>query len=344
MPSDIPAYYPKGWDRERLLNVGVNNEFDSLTENQWAAFREGLRADKGEQGFEEFFDEMRKRKQIAEGIKPLIYEPPFMELMRLREQRVGSSAQWNPWGFVVFKSPEIHDQARWQACRERFDKILHDYTNEYRDYPGADECISRMRFRWIEDAGDAQGSVKSIAEARAALDLPPGLDHSLSLYVTPASLDSILNSPLPSSARRKWRKDIPFVVAVSTQAAEEPNLEDIEDDVAGADWCGYFNVAVESLLDSLFSMIADDTTSPFELGGHVSGDDIYCDHTRWGIHKAGIESHHGQQNSYYVLIFQNADATSESLEARTLAGPPLIHRLSPSVNIVFGEEVPKPTL
>lgn len=124
--------------------------------------------------------------------------------------------------------------------------------------------------------------------ARATLDLPPGLDHSLSLYITPASLDSILNSPLPSSARRKWRQEIPFVVAVSSQAAEEPSIVDVEDDVAGAGWRGYFNVAVESLLDSFFSTVAGDSRTPFELGGHVSGEDIYCDHTRWGIHEAGV--------------------------------------------------------
>ncbi|GAP83240.1 putative ABC integral membrane type 1 [Rosellinia necatrix] len=288
MASDTPAYYPEGWDRERLLNVGVTNDVDHLTEDQWAAFREGLRADKGEQGFEEFFDEMWKREKIAKGIKDVVSEPPFMEIMRLREQRVGLGARWDPWGFVVYKSPEIQDPAQWQACRERFDVILDDYTSRYREYPGAEECLSRMKFRWVEDAGDAEGSVKSIAEARAALELPPGLDHSVSLYITPAALDSILHSPLPSSAKRKWRKDIPFVVAVSAQAAEEPNVDDIENDVAGAGWRGYFNVAVESLLDSFFPIIANDSRSPFELGGRISGEDIYCDHTRWGIHKVGV--------------------------------------------------------
>ncbi|RWA07225.1 hypothetical protein EKO27_g7883 [Xylaria grammica] len=288
MSSGIPTYYPEGWDRERLLNIAVTNDINSVTEDQWAAFREGLRADEGERGFEEFFDEMWRREKIAKGIKDPVSEPPFTELMRLREERIGSSARWDPWGFVVFKSPEIRDQAKWRACRERFDTILQDYTDQYREWPGADECLSRMKFRWIEDAGDADGSIKSIAKARAALELPPGLDHSLSLYITPASLDSILNSPLPSSAKRKWRKDIPFIVAVSGQAAEEPNAQDIEDDVAGAGWRGYFNVAVESLLDSFFSTIAGDSRSPFELGGHVSGEDVYCDHTRWGIHKAGV--------------------------------------------------------
>jgi hypothetical protein len=87
-----------------------------------------------------------------------------MELMRLREQRVGPSAQWDPWGFVVYKSPKVQDQTRWQACRERVDEILQDYIDFYREYPGIDECLSRMRFRWIEDAGDVDGSIKSIAQ------------------------------------------------------------------------------------------------------------------------------------------------------------------------------------
>ncbi|KAI0973914.1 hypothetical protein F4678DRAFT_486512 [Xylaria arbuscula] len=288
MSSDSPSYYPEGWDRERLLNVGVTNDASSLTDDQWTIFRQGLKADKGEQGFEEFFDEMWRREKVAKGIKDPVSEPPFMELMRIREQRVGSSAQWNPWGFVVFKSPQIQDDTKWQACRERFDKILQDSIELYQEYPGIDECLSRMKFLWIEDAGDADGSIKSIARARATLELPPGLDHSLSLYITPASLNSILCSPLPASARRKWRRDIPFVVAVSAQAAEEPNIADIEDDVAGAGWRGYFHVAVESILNSFFSTIAGDSRSPFEFGGHVSGEDIYCDHTRWGIHKAGV--------------------------------------------------------
>ncbi|KAJ2971817.1 hypothetical protein NUW58_g9311 [Xylaria curta] len=164
MTSDLPSYYPEGWDRERLLNVGTANETDTLTEAQWDVFREGLKADKGEQGFEEFFDEMWRREKIAKGIKDPVSEPPFMQLMRLREQRVGPSTQWDPWGFVVYKSPEIQNQTQWQACRERFDKILQDYTDQYREYPGIDECLSRMKFRWIEDAGDARGSIKSIAK------------------------------------------------------------------------------------------------------------------------------------------------------------------------------------
>lgn len=71
MSSETPSYYPEGWDRERLLNVGITNDIHTLTEDQLAVFREGLRADKGEQGFEEFFDEMWKREKVAKGTKAI---------------------------------------------------------------------------------------------------------------------------------------------------------------------------------------------------------------------------------------------------------------------------------
>lgn len=49
-----------------MLNVTVN-EINDLTEEQRGVFREGLRADLGQQGFDEFFDEMFRREQEASG-------------------------------------------------------------------------------------------------------------------------------------------------------------------------------------------------------------------------------------------------------------------------------------
>lgn len=126
----------------------------------------------------------------------------------------------------------------------------------------------------------------------------PGLNHSLVLYITPQSLNSIMNSELPAATHRRHRKDIPFVVAISTAASAVDETED--DPVQGAEddneeeddeefvWRGYFNVAVETLMTSLFPAIADDSLEPFEIGGHVTSDDIWCDTTRWGVHKAGV--------------------------------------------------------
>lgn len=112
----------------------------------------------------------------------------------------------------------------------------------------------------------------------------PGMHHSLCLFVTPASMRSILGLPLLiSEASREKPREMPFIVAVSAQA--------VSDQAAGGEgedetsWRGFFNVAVEVLLTGLFPAVADDKLEPFEVGGHVHGQDIWLDHARWGVHK-----------------------------------------------------------
>jgi hypothetical protein len=86
-----------------------------------------------------------------------------MQVMSLNEERAGPGSRWDHWGFEIFKSPEIRDEAQWMACRQRFEQILHDYLDFYRGYPGLDECLSRMTFHWVEDVGDANAGFDSIA-------------------------------------------------------------------------------------------------------------------------------------------------------------------------------------
>ncbi|KAI0018653.1 hypothetical protein F4780DRAFT_507972 [Xylariomycetidae sp. FL0641] len=294
MASPAPSYYPEGWDRERMLNSAATGEIRSLTEEQLEVFRTGLKADLGPQGFDDFTAEIYKRELKSKG-----QEPPKWESELPRQ----IPKDWNPWGLVVYKSPEIRDAGRWQACRRRFDQIILDSISGYRaqhdpsdQAVGAavdplEECLSRMKFQWIEDVGDADGSIASIGQAYLNLEPPVGLNHSICLYITPASLESILDTPLPATANRRYRTAIPFVVAVSpgdVTKTPEQIQELIEEDAAGADWRGYFNVAVETLLDCVFPTLANGRRSPFEFAGHVQGEDIYCDHTRFGVHKAGV--------------------------------------------------------
>ncbi|KAI0596186.1 hypothetical protein F4775DRAFT_325131 [Biscogniauxia sp. FL1348] len=297
--SPTPAYYPEGWDRERLLNSTATGEIATLSEEQRLRFREGLKEDLGPQGFNEFFDEMFKREIDSKGNAPPtapVAEPPFMEAIRLHEERSGSAHRWTQWGFVVFASPEVRDAALWKACHQKFDAMLHDQINSYSGYEGLKDCAARMRFEWIEGGYEADSSIAAVSEAYAEMDPPPGLNHSVCLYITPESLHSIIDSPPPSAANRRYRKDIPFVVAVSKRVpteADKPSTssrgeEGEGEEHAGANWRGYFNVAVESLLDSFFPTVANDSRTPFEIGGDITGEDIYCDHTRWGIHKAGV--------------------------------------------------------
>lgn len=82
---------------------------------------------------------------------------------------------------------------------------------------------------------------------------------------------------------------MPFVVAVSLHAAAANggNNEDPEEDDAPP-WRGYFNVAVETLLTSLFPIIADEMMEPVRIGSHIRGEDVWVDHTRFGVFKPGL--------------------------------------------------------
>jgi hypothetical protein len=60
-----------------------------------------------------------------------------------------------------------------------------------------------------------------------------------------------------------------------------------EDDIAGSDFNGHFNVAVESLLEEFYCIVALDITDLWKMTVKFRHeDDIWCDSTRWGIHRA----------------------------------------------------------
>ncbi len=74
MPDETPRYYPPGWDRERMLNA-TDEESENLTQEQRGTFREGLRADLGEAGLEDFqvesyrhWEQRQKTKEAAAGV------------------------------------------------------------------------------------------------------------------------------------------------------------------------------------------------------------------------------------------------------------------------------------
>jgi hypothetical protein len=105
--------------------------------------------------------------------------------------------------------------------------------------------------------------------------------------VTPAALESVLNSPLPSSAPLKDRKEIPYMVAVSRVAhysRPEFTPDEEDEDVFGQDFKGYFNVAVETLLTSFYPMAALDIMDLPRLTGRMRhAKDIWSDTYRGGI-------------------------------------------------------------
>ncbi|KAK8129492.1 hypothetical protein PG999_001872 [Apiospora kogelbergensis] len=301
------SYWPAGWDRERLLNSQATGELDGLSGEQAAAIRAGMVAEIGEPAYQEILAEMGRRKFLADKDEQrkgtqAPTEPPFMETMRLYEAR--GNQPWDPWGFVVYKSPEILDEAAWKACKQRFAQILDETVDEFRGYPGLDQVMERMRIEWVEDLGVADSGCAAVARIASrdkklnggepmlwSSSPDPGMHHSFCLYITPSSLHSILHSPLPSSVppRSNERKEVPFVVAVSAQAAvggEE--VSGGQSETGESPWRGFFNIGVESLLTSLFPIVADDMMSPNTIGCHIRGEDVWMDPYRFGVFKPGL--------------------------------------------------------
>lgn len=131
-----------------------------------------------------------------------------------------------------------------------------------------------------------------------ALDVANGLQHSLCLAVTPSSLSSVLNAPIPSSAPRGERAQIPFVIAVDmyademseSQAQERSHPEPLEgdddddDDDDNDPSVGPFKVAVETLLQELFVVVGDQRRSPSEIGAGLKENEVWYSLGPFGIH------------------------------------------------------------
>ncbi|KZP28378.1 hypothetical protein FIBSPDRAFT_852512 [Athelia psychrophila] len=279
IPSSSVGYYPPAWDRERFLNAD-HADFATLTEDQIDAIREGLRAELGEQAFEEFFEEMWRRTKLREGIpEPEVGPPNFMGAMSRHGRVHGEDDEWPEWGFMGFRAT-YGDEDAWAAFLTRFGEVLDETFDFYATVKGMAELRAKFRVRWIEDPALDGATPQEIGNRfRGMEDAGCFFPHSLCLSVTQKALESVLSSPMPASANLRWRPQIPFVLAVAAECGEHipnhPGEEDEEE--AGDNFRGYFNVAVESLLDELFPMIISDAMAPYELGAFVEGDDIWVD-------------------------------------------------------------------
>lgn len=108
----------------------------------------------GEPAFHEMLAEMGRRK-AASGL------PPFVETMRLREER--TRERWEPWGFVIYKSPEITDAVAWEACKQRFTRLVDESLSQYRGYPGLEEALAHLQFQWVDHEDEADVGAASVA-------------------------------------------------------------------------------------------------------------------------------------------------------------------------------------
>lgn len=98
----------------------------------------------------------------------------------------------------------------------------------------------------------------------------------------------MLSSPLPSSAPRSDRKNIPFAVAIdkSLDVVLPSDQEGSQAELEGSKAPQTFNVAVESLLDELFILVGGDVMSVNELAMGIGPKQVWVSGGgRHGVHK-----------------------------------------------------------
>ncbi|KAL4899589.1 hypothetical protein BDW74DRAFT_183545 [Aspergillus multicolor] len=186
-------------------------------------------------------------------------EPPAPYISTLKVLfRWCEPKKWSDWGFVVFRAGQYGDEheERWNEFRRRWELIFEQDFDKFRGFqPKSDRAIE---FRFDEMRND----------------LPRPFATTACLMVTPDVIDSVLHSPLPSSAFEPQSKAIPFVIAVSAWAHKEQNPS----------FKGYFRVAVESLIHGFYAIVALDTMHLSELAEPMRDDrEIWLDDGRDGI-------------------------------------------------------------
>ncbi|KAL4881634.1 hypothetical protein BJY04DRAFT_188517 [Aspergillus karnatakaensis] len=291
------SFYPPGWDYDRAYNI-TNEDFISLTDEQHATLFAGLK----EAGL---FDKIvaawaRKDQEQEAEAEALKSEDQKLAEREARAPYIDTlknlfkfDKDWSEWGFVVFRAGGYggqHDQ-RWTAFRRRWETILEKEFGKHRGYhPLSDQAMDLFSFRWVEDKALENANLVEVSRRYDELwkDLPRGFATSVGLMVTDTVIDSVLDSPLPSSAPRDDRKELPFVVAVSRAAhIPQPNLtpeekEEIDPEILN--FKGYFNVAIESVLDPLYGIVALDIMDLHRLAGRMKDErDIWVHPYRDGV-------------------------------------------------------------
>ena len=273
---------------------------------------DSLRAALGPDGFKTLSEEMSRnykaRAQAAAdaeasggddgGIQHL---PPHLRapfLGTLEDVYPGSddgSAGVGEWGFIVYRIASFYtaDESRWSLFWTRWQSIVDEKIRAYMDVPGVSAAAQRLRFPVIthngrggsareEGRGDEDASLRAVAARYRTLlgtgrdgeeTLPAGLGHRVCLAVNEASMRSVLE--VADSAPGAQRKQVPFGVAVDQSLGLVEQPEEGSEGRHGP-YAGYFNVAIRSLVDELFTVVGGQILEPFELGLGMGPRQVLC--------------------------------------------------------------------
>ncbi|KAJ5969601.1 hypothetical protein N7501_005849 [Penicillium viridicatum] len=289
-------FYPEGWTHNRLLNAS-GEDLMALSETQRSTLIGGLKATHGEDGFREIMQEMSRRYRArVEAAKSEETKQQERELLAPFVQTLNSvfrtpeTEEWGKWGFVVFRTTPYggEHETQWADFRRRWDAVIEEGLAPHRgSLAKVDRAIDLLEFQWVEQPRLEGVDAAEVARRFNEMALPQGLATSACLMITPASMESVLSSPLPSSAPRRERQKIPFVVSVS-QGTIAPRLPPLlglgDEDVAGAEFKGYLNVAVETTLQEFYPIVALQMMDLHTLTTKFRHEnDIWCSSGRWGV-------------------------------------------------------------
>ncbi|KAJ5191604.1 uncharacterized protein N7498_010589 [Penicillium cinerascens] len=196
------SFYPPGWDYNRVLNAS-DDEIMGLTDEQHTTMFNGL----SEAGLFDYVMERLGLLRMPKNQKDekLAQREGFSPYLDSLKNGFKFSDQWSAWGFVIFRTcyyGPTHE-ALWAEFRDRWDLIMQQEIAEYHNYhPKLDRAIELRKNRWVEDPTLDGASPQEVSRRFDEMwpNLSRGYATSICLMVTPDSLESILNSPLPSSA------------------------------------------------------------------------------------------------------------------------------------------------
>lgn len=148
-----PSYYPPGWDAERW-QTATDEEFDTLTEEDFERFHTGIRAHLGEDGAEKFFEEMvRRQAEIRPPSPPPISDMPPNFILTLNRLRCDEDGGFQEWGFVVFGITAVPKDVK-EKIEALIDRQFNiDWVSLTPDrLSEVQRAKEKFQLMWIEDA------------------------------------------------------------------------------------------------------------------------------------------------------------------------------------------------
>lgn len=205
------------------------------------------------------------------------------------------------WGWVAFRTCCYEDEQRWSLFIVRFNMIVNREFRQFEHVPGVAEAKKLSIICWVRDTDLEGADNDQVARHYRALlrhgaaggELSPGLRQHLCLSVNPASVASVLDSPLNTPVPVLEQLLIPFVLTVNQSAGED--LGPDADVSEGLSHRSAFKVSVDSLVCEPFHTTAGDIMDTRELSLATREDQVWCNGSgRFGLFTIGVSQTDGR--------------------------------------------------